>query len=211
MLKPLAYLFDLDGTIVDSEPWHKLAEIEAFAHFGIELDETILNPYMGNTLPVLVEGINNQFGRKITVDEFLEIEQPILQHYIEQKLEMFADARNLISILAKFKKAIVTSSMEWYLNSVLERFPVLKLEFDVHICQADVQNGKPHPEPYLLAAQRLNVDPESCVVFEDSKNGVASGNAAGCWVVGIDRERIGHLSEADRVVSSLNEPYLANV
>ncbi len=211
MIPTPSYLFDLDGTIIDSEPWHKLAEIEAFSHFGIELDETVLNPYMGNTLPILVEGINDQFGRNITVEEFLEIERPILQNYIEQRMHMFVDAQNLISRLAEFNKAIVTSSMEWYLESVLRRFPVLKSEFDVHICQSNVTEGKPNAEPYQLAAKLLKIDPQNCIVFEDSVNGVASGKSAGCWVVGVDRESIGHLGAADQVVSSLDEPYLANV
>jgi|CXWL01.1.fsa_nt_gi HAD superfamily hydrolase (TIGR01509 family) len=211
MQTPAAYLFDLDGTLIDSEPWHKLAEIKAFAQFGIQLDDAILNPYMGNTLPMLVNGINATYGKSILVDEFLEVEQPILQAYIDEEMELFPDARKLIEELSSMKKAIVTSSMEWYLNSVLNRFPILRSEFEVHICQADVKNGKPHAEPYLLAMKLLSGAPDKCLVLEDSPNGVASGKAAGCYVVGVDRHNLGNLLGADHVIPSLDEPYFSNV
>lgn len=198
-----ALLFDLDGTLIDSEPWHKLAEVEAFAKFGIQIGVSELEGYMGATLPDLLEGIGARFGRAIPMDEFLSIERPILDAYIHERMAVFPDAIDVIGRLEDRPRALVTSSMRWYVDAVFDRFSELKHLFSETICQADVAVGKPHPEGYLLAARRLNADPATCVVFEDSLNGVRAGLAAGARVVGIDRDAKGKLSAAHEVVADL--------
>lgn len=78
--------------------------------------------------------------------------------------------------------ALVTSSERAVMQAVLES---AGLEFPVTVCSADVSRTKPDPEPYLLGAKLLGVDPGQCVVLEDSPNGVAAAEAAGCAVVAV--------------------------
>lgn len=202
--KPKAVVFDLDGTLVDSEPWHKKAEVEGFALLGLTVTAEDLMPCTGLTLPDMLRRIGDAHGRPLTVEEFLGVQQEILQGYIDHSMEAFPDALELANAL-NVPLAIGTSSMKWYLDSILNRFTEIACRFPVRVCQADVSNGKPHPETFLTAFARLGVAPEAGWVIEDSINGVRAGRAAGAFVIGVDREGHGHLSEADTVVLNLRD------
>lgn len=194
-----AVIFDLDGTILDSEPWHKRAEIAAFGQLGISISEADLMPYVGTTLPHMLGGL----APGMTVEEFLRVEQPILSGFIEREMEAFADAERLVNRLS-MPLAIATSSMRWYLDTATARFPWLDSRFTVRRCQADVSQGKPHPEIFLLVCEALGTSPERCLVIEDSENGVRAARAAGCKVVGVQRHPELDLSAAHEVVYDLD-------
>src|SRR6185437_9531631 len=93
-------------------------------------------------------------------------------------------ARELLAEVAAagLPHALVTSSERGFMDAVLAR---TGLRFDVRVCADDVSTTKPDPEPYLLAAKLLGADPASCVALEDSPNGVASAQAAGCRVIAV--------------------------
>jgi len=194
-----AIIFDLDGTILDSEPWHKKAEIEAFKTFGIAITEADLLPWVGTTLPHMLGGI----APGLTVDEFLAVEQPILAGYISSEMEAFEDAQRLVERL-EVPLALATSSMRWYVDATTERFPWLDSRFAVRRCQADISNGKPDPEIFLQVCEAMGFEPSRCLVIEDSPNGVAAGRAAGCKVVAVQRHPELDLSAAHEVVYDLD-------
>lgn len=203
---PDAFLFDLDGTLIDSEPSHKQAEIETFKLFGIEVLESDLEPYVGTTLPAMLAGLGKAKGFSIDPEEFRAREEPLLSSYFSTRIRPFEDAFELVKSLNGSKLAIVTSSMRWYLDRAVEAFPELGSWFQVHICQADVMDGKPSPEGYILAARYLGVDPRKCIVIEDSQNGARAGVAAGAQVIGVDRAQANHLEGIVwRSVSDLRE------
>lgn len=194
-----AIIFDLDGTLLDSEPWHKRAEIEAFKTFGIDITEADLIPYVGTTLPHMLGGI----APELTVEQFLEVEQPILAGYIETQMETFADAERLVNRLT-VPLALATSSMLWYVDATSKRFPWLESRFTVRRCQADISKGKPDPEIFLQVCEALGANPTACLVIEDSPNGVAAARAAGCKVVAVQRHPELDLSAAHEVVGDLD-------
>lgn len=194
-----AIIFDLDGTLLDSEPWHKRAEIETFCQLGRTITEADLTPYVGTTLPHMLGGL----APGLSVEEFLEIERPILANFIRNEMSAFADAERLVSRL-QVPLALATSSMAWYLDTATERFPWLASRFAVRRCQADVTRGKPDPEIFLLVCRDMGVAPERCLVIEDSENGVAAGRAAGCKVVAVQRHGELDLSAAHEVVYDLD-------
>lgn len=200
-----AFLLDLDGTLVDSEPWHKKAEIITFARFGLDLKVEDLLGFTGMTLGQMLDGAGQKFGKHIFVEDFLEVQQPLFRKIIEDEIELFPDASRFLERFEDKRKAMVTSSLPWYLEAVSTKHPILIDAFELRICAADVESGKPHPEPFQLAASRLVVEPAKCMAVEDSANGVRSAKEAGCYVVGIDREGHGYLGQADRVVTSLDE------
>lgn len=194
-----AIIFDLDGTLLDSEPWHKKAEIAAFAELGITITEADLMPYVGTTLPHMLGGL----APELTVETFLSIEQPILASYIETEMETFADAERLVSRLT-IPLALATSSMRWYVDTATRRFPWLESRFSVRRCQADISKGKPDPEIFLRVCEAMGLDPANCLVIEDSPNGVAAARAAGCKVVAVQRHPDLDLSAAHEVVYDLD-------
>lgn len=203
-----AVIFDLDGTILDSEPWHKRAEIEAFGLLGRDVTEADLLPYTGTTLEFMLRGMTGNWdsplGKEISVAEFLAVERPLLARHIQFDMEAFSDALRLLERI-DVPCAIATSSMRWYLDETTRRFPILGERFSVRVCQADIREGKPHPEIFLLACSQLGIDPKQALVIEDSKNGVLGAKAAGCKVVGVQRHPAIDLSAADSVVQSLDE------
>ena len=200
-----AFLLDLDGTLVDSEPWHKKAEILTFARFGLDLRIEDLMGFTGMTLGAMLQGVGEKFGKHIFVEDFLEVQQPLFRKIIDDEIELFPDALRFLKRCEKTRKAMVTSSLPWYLEAVSSKHPILIDAFELRICAADVESGKPHPEPFQIAAARMVVEPAKCMAIEDSANGVLSAKEAGCYVVGIDREGHGHLGHANRVVQSFDE------
>ena len=195
-----AVIFDLDGTILDSEPLHKRAEIEAFSQLGYEVTESQLMPLVGTPLRHMLSVITPG----LQVDAFLEVQVPLFKHLIREELELFADAVRLMNRLT-VPLGLATSSMPWYVDFTSEKFPILKERFAVRLCSADVINGKPDPEIFLSVCERLQQAPSRVLVIEDSQNGVRAAKAAGCYAVGVDRHGLIDLSEADRVVATLDE------
>ena len=180
-----AVLFDMDGTLIDSEPLWLQAEIEIMAELGCHWDQQDQINCLGGpterTEKYMQERSNNvkpygYFGKKL--DEMMEIK-------LANELEIVPNARELLVDCkeAGLKIGLVTASAGNLMRSVLKRFP--NNFFDVAVSRDDVNKSKPDPAPYLLAAKLLDVENKFCVVFEDSPTGVESGLRSGSQVVGI--------------------------
>jgi HAD superfamily hydrolase (TIGR01509 family) len=177
----IAYLFDLDGVIIDTEPqydkfWNKAGKDY---NSGIENFEKVIK---GTTLP----NILSRYFSHLPEDKLKELE--VASHAFDLQLEM-TTIPGALEFLAEVKKVgiktgLVTSSDNEKLESVFRKLPV-KQYFDTVVSADRITKGKPDPMCYLLAAKDLNVPPENCYVFEDSFSGIASGNAAGMKVVGL--------------------------
>ncbi len=195
---------DLDGTLIDSEPWYKKTEVAALNDFGVPITLEQMEEFTGLTLPVWLEKIDERFGKSLTVEEFLSDYKPQMIAHVANDVPLFEDAARLLGRLNGTPAMLVTSSMDWYVEAVLERFPEIRRAVQGVVCEADVVRGKPEPEPYVLAAKRLGFPPQDCWVVEDAPNGILAGLAAGCTVLGIDRHDRGNVSAAHRVVRSLD-------
>lgn len=178
---PAAVLFDHDGTLVDSEPLWAVAKRAVAARYGVEwtvaddlatLGKTVptsARMLVGRGVPESVEALTAQLGRQVadsTADE----------------VPFLPGMRELLAELAEagIPGAVVTNALTVVAEGTAAGAPeVLR----VVVSQEDVQHPKPHPEPYLLAARRLGVDPARCVAIEDSPTGAASAAAAGMPVV----------------------------
>ena len=200
---PSALLIDLDGTLIDSEPWYKRTEVATLNGFGVPIRLEEMGEFTGLTLRTWLARINAQYEKALTMDLFLEGYRPQMEEHVRTNVQMFPDTLSFLERAKDTPSILVTSSMKWYVDVVLERFPEIGETVQGVVCEADVKIGKPDPEPYLMASQRLGVDPSLAWVIEDAKNGVASGVAAGCHVIGVDREGSGTLTMAHQVVSGL--------
>lgn len=202
---PTPLLLDLDGTLIDSEPWYKRTEVRTLNEFGINISLEDMEEFTGLTLGVWLKTLNARFDKNLTQEEFLVDYRPRMLRHVAEDVEMFPDAVRLLDRSKGHPAMLVTSSMRWYVDAVLDRYPMIGNAVQGIVCEADVVTGKPDPEPYLIAASRLERAPHECIVLEDAPNGVKSGVAAGCKVTGIDRHGAGSLGMAHTVVQSLDD------
>jgi beta-phosphoglucomutase family hydrolase len=173
-----AYLFDCDGTIVDSMPIHYLAWKRALAEWRCEFTEDLFYGWGGLSVAEIISRLNAVHGLQMPLDavarrkeEFYYESLPQLKA-VPEVLEHIADQYGQIPF------AVVSGSTR---ESVTASLNALKLldKFETLVCAGDYKNSKPDPEPFLIAAARLGVPAESCLVFEDAELGVQAAKAAG--------------------------------
>lgn len=176
-------IFDLDGTLLDSEPWHRRSEIEVFRdHFGIEITDADLAPFMGRKLEHVVAAL----APGVDLDEFKAVHTPVLRRFLREEVRLFEDARRCLAAL-DVPLALATSSPRWYVDEAQAAFSELTV-FDAVAAGDEVARSKPEPDIFLLAARRLGVDPADCTVIEDAPSGVEAARRAGCRVIHLARE-----------------------
>ncbi|MBA3726754.1 MAG: HAD family phosphatase [Armatimonadetes bacterium] len=197
-------IFDLDGTLLDSERWHKRVEVETLRGFGLESTVDDSERYTGITYAAMLGDLGSRTGIAIECDRFMEAHKPALIECVRKSMRLFPDAPSCLTRI-RLPIAVATNSMRWYLDAVIEKFPVVADRICAYVCGCQVANGKPHPDAFLTAATHLKLDARQCVAVEDSKNGVTSALAAGCHVVGVQRDPKTDLSHAHTIVSGLDE------
>ena len=180
---PAAVLWDMDGTLVDTEPYWIAAEFAlADRHGGTWSTEHALN-LIGNDLVASARYIREHMG--IDVEPAVIVEE-LLDAVVARVREAVPWRPGAVELLAGLKEAgvpcaLVTMSYRPFVAPVLEALP--RDTFDAVVTGDTVSHGKPHPEPYLKAARDLEVDPARCVAIEDSNTGARSAEAAGCAVL----------------------------
>ncbi len=182
---PAAVLFDMDGTLIDSEHHWLSSEQELAASWGAKWTSDDGEALIGMSLYQSTTLIKEKLGIDLTPDE---ITQTLTDAVIKKLDEQIVWRPGVLELMADLKAngvktALVTMSMRRMALSVAARLPVG--EFDVVVAGDDVTNGKPHPEPYLVAAAQLGVDIRDCVAFEDSVTGLTSAEASGAIAIGI--------------------------
>ena len=188
MTAPAACLFDLDGLLLDTEPLHCLAWRRAAEQFRLELSDAELMQLRGrrrleNALQVL-SWIAQRVGAPPTVEELLAVQQPISRRLMPQATAMEGAPELLRQCRQRqVAMALVTSSSRESLALKTAGHPWLEM-IEVRIDGDDpaLMAGKPAPDPFLLAAERLGVSPRDCWAFEDSPAGAIAAATAGCRV-----------------------------
>jgi beta-phosphoglucomutase len=181
-----AVLFDMDGTLTQNASFHE----QAWAHCLLERYLYTLEPndprVHGGKTKWITE---NLLGRAIGDDEALEFHEFKERTYRDLAKGKIAPIAGLDAYLNALQTrgmstALVTSADRTNTDFVLGALG-LEDAFEIQVIASDVKNGKPHPEPFLLAAQRFNLEPRQCLVHEDSFAGVQSGVGAGCIVAAL--------------------------
>jgi beta-phosphoglucomutase family hydrolase len=180
-----AYLFDMDGTIADSMPLHYIAWKQALAEYGCpDFPEDLFYSWGGMPVREIISTLNQRHGLSMPVKEVAHRKEGLYYELlpkltaVPEVLEQIEEAHQRIPF------AVVSGSTR---DSVTASLRALHLEdkFDVLVCAGDYKNAKPDPEPFLLAAQRLNVPSASCLVFEDTTMGIEAATRAGMQSVRI--------------------------
>lgn len=183
-----AVLFDMDGVLVDSRSVIERAWTEAGEMYGIKISEDdIHNHIHGQPGPHTIQAL---FGHLPTIDQ-----QKVQTHIIHT--ENTADCVPIPGVADFVKKlreagiplGIVTSGWRYKIDRVIESLNAQSF-FSVIVERDDVKRGKPYPDPYLLAAEKLTLSPGETLVFEDAKSGVISAVSAGSLCIGIGGDEL---------------------
>lgn len=183
---PKAVLWDMDGTLVDSEPYWLLSESALAQDYGKVWTQEHGHELIGKSLydssAILKERFDiKDLSAQQIIDRLTDSVISKLQHSLPWRpgaLELLMELKQ-----AGVKTALVTMSMRRMALAVVEAIPFQA--FDVVVAGDDVTFGKPHPEPYQKAAELLGFSPAECIAIEDSETGLLSAEAAGCLPLGI--------------------------
>ena len=181
---PKAILFDLDGVLIDSEPLHGQAWKETAALFDLNLTESQLKLLRGRRRIDCANELVKLVPKSVKIEEFLSLHKPISRQLIHTAQAM-PGGESLINRCHanNIPMALVTSSS--YESFQIKTAPHKWMnQFSVRVLGDDksLKEGKPAPDPYLLAAEKLNIAPQECWAVEDSISGVSSALEAGCFV-----------------------------
>lgn len=175
-----ALFFDLDGTLLDTETLALRSGHAAFAAQGHAVDDGFMHRLVGVDLPSSAAIIRGAFP-ELDLDALHTHWRAGFQEEMSQGVPLKSGVEALLSARLR-PMALVTSSGR---EEALHKLAITGLGryFDTVVTLHDVTRAKPHPEPYLLAAELLAVDPARCLVFEDSETGAEAAHRAGCVVV----------------------------
>ncbi len=174
-----AYLFDMDGTVADSMPLHYIAWKQTLAEHGCPLfPEPLFYSWGGMPVREIVATLNQRHGLSMPIEEVAHRKEGL---YFELLPKLTAVPEVLEQIEEAHKRipfAVVSGSTRESVSKSLQILGLLD-KFDLLVCAGDYVKAKPDPEPYLLAAKKLGVPPESCLVFEDTEMGIEAATRAG--------------------------------
>jgi beta-phosphoglucomutase family hydrolase len=173
-----AYLFDCDGTIADSMPLHYVAWKRVLSEWGCEFSEDLFYSWGGMPVREIVATLNEKQGLEMPVADVARRKE---QFYLEILPQLKAVPEVLEHIEISYGQipfAVVSGSTRDSVVASLEALGILD-KFDTLVCAGEYTRSKPDPEPFLMAAQRLGVAPEDCLVFEDTDMGIQAATAAG--------------------------------
>lgn len=182
-----AVLWDMDGTLIDSEPIWMDAQAQLVAEHGGSWTGDDALRLVGSDMDATAAALQSA-GVPLSADEITARLSRDVMAVLEEAIEWRPGAADLVGALRDVgvRQAIVTTSPRFMARVVADALPFGT--FDVIVTGDDVDRGKPHPTPYLLAAEHFGALPSHCVAIEDSTTGLASAIAAGTVAVGVEKD-----------------------
>ncbi|MEO6742377.1 MAG: HAD family phosphatase [Chthoniobacteraceae bacterium] len=173
-----AFIFDCDGTLADTMPTHYRAWMTALGECRADFPEAMFYELGGVPTSRIVEILNERHGTSMPVEETVAMKERLFLEYSSE----VAAIEPVVSIAREWHgrkpMAVASGGHRRIVMNTLRALGIAGL-FDAIVCSEDYSRGKPHPDPFLEAARRLNVAPERCLVFEDTTTGLQAATAAG--------------------------------
>ncbi len=204
-----AIIYDLDDLMVQSHLIHVKAwelELKKFGKSFSDLPKEDIGKYLGMRVIDITKIIKKDLQLKTPIDQLYKERNEIFQTLIKKELKTTPGLRYSLKLFKdKFKIALASSGTKVYINLVLEKFKIRDY-FDVLVTGDDVKAGKPDPQTYLKACQKLDLKPDECLVLEDATKGIESAKRAGCFCFGVENKNTPSQdrSNADKIIPSLN-------
>ena len=177
------YIFDCDGTLADSMPMHYKAWCAALKEHEYDLPEALFYEMGGIPSERIAEILNERHGYSLDPVETARIKEELFMQMIPQIAPIDPVVSIVNELHGKAPIAVASGGGREIVHKTLTALGIIG-KFDAIVTFEDCARGKPHPDPFLLAAQRLGVPPEKCLVFEDTRAGIDAARAAGMqWVL----------------------------
>jgi HAD superfamily hydrolase (TIGR01509 family) len=202
---PAALIFDMDGLMIDSERLYFAAEREMAAHYGKEIRDEQLWPLMGRKPIESLRLLREILAIETSPEDLFAWRNRLMLEKMRHDLGAMPGLYEILDAFhGRLKLAVATGAQREFLDIALDRLDIRRY-FTVLQTADSLERGKPDPEIYRIACQKLGLPPERCVVLEDARNGVLAGRAAGCRVIAVpnDYTRGQDFAEADWVEPDL--------
>ena len=205
-----AIIFDLDGVLADSEAWWNQIDAKLLAAYGVTYRGEYHQNVVGVSYRLAVEFYKKAFGLSVPTEEMMRRRGEIATEFFADRVGLFPNAKEVLEELRqmKLRLAVATSSVGASARPFLDRHQLSGF-FDVIVTGEQVEHGKPAPDIYLCAADKLGIPADACLVVEDALPGVAAARAAKMRVAVIPDIRFvdprEYENKADCVLNSLKE------
>jgi beta-phosphoglucomutase family hydrolase len=178
-----AYIFDCDGTLGDTMPLHYTAWCAALKEQDCDFPEALFYELGGVPTERIVEILNERHGSHMPVKETARYKEELYLRGIERIAPIEPVVGIVNQVYGKLPIAVASGGHRAIVTRTLTCLGIVD-KFNAIVCAEDYRLGKPHPDPFLTAAERLGVPPEKCLVFEDTQTGIEAATAAGMqWVL----------------------------
>jgi HAD superfamily hydrolase (TIGR01509 family) len=201
-------LFDMDGVLVDSEPFICKAAILMFGELGFKVVPEDFIPFVGMGENRYIGGVAEKYGISVDIEKVKARTYEIFTDIVRNKLSPLPGAKEFISrcLEKNLKISLATSADTVKMQTNLRETGLPQSMFHSIITGLDVENKKPFPDIYIKAATSIGLIPEDCLVVEDAVSGIKAGKAAGCKCLAVTTSfDASALSEADWICRSLLE------
>ncbi len=201
-------LFDMDGVLVDSEPFICEAAIMMFKELGLVVTSEDFKPFVGTGENRYLGGVAEKHGLRIDIIKAKARTYEIYRQIIKGRLLLLPGALEFVEKCRakRLKCAIATSADYIKLEANLKEINMPQGTFDATVNGLEVENKKPFPDIYIKAAGKLGLSPQECLVVEDAISGVKAAVAAGCRCLAVTTSfRSDDLKEADWICNSLSD------
>jgi mannitol-1-/sugar-/sorbitol-6-/2-deoxyglucose-6-phosphatase len=205
-----AVIFDLDGLLADSEPWWNQIDAKLLAEYGVTYRGEYHRNVLGVSYRLAIEFYKNAFHISAPVEDLMRRRAEIAAEFFANRVGLFPSAKATLERLREMKLclALATSSVNASARPFLERTGIRHF-FDVIVMGDEIERGKPHPDIYLITAEKLQVNSNSCLVIEDALAGITAAKAANMRVAAIPDTRFvdprEYTRDADYVFRDLSE------
>ena len=206
-----AVIYDMDDLMVNSNPLHIRASKKVFREYEIDLQQIPQNiraGFIGMRVADILKVVVDYFNLDLDFGKLRKQRSKIFLSLAAKELKVMP---GLMQSLEFFKKnklriALASSGTKEYINLVLKKFKLAKY-FDVVVSGDDVKRGKPNPETYLIACEKLKVRPTEVIVLEDATKGIDAAKTAGCICIAVKNPYTlkQNLTAADLIINSLND------
>ena len=213
-----AVIFDLDGVLADSEPWWNNIDATLLAEYGVTYRGEYHRNVLGVSYQLAVEFYKKAFDLSVPTEEMMRRRGEIAINFFASRIGLFPSTKQVLEELRQMnlRLAVGTSSVSASARPFLDRHDLTQF-CQVIVTGEEVEYGKPHPDIYLRAAEKLGVAAAACLVIEDALSGIAAAKAAKMRVAAIPDTRFvdprDYQKEADYILRSLKElpPLVRNI
>jgi HAD superfamily hydrolase (TIGR01509 family) len=205
-----AVIFDLDGVLADSEPWWNEIDKKLLAEYGVTYRGEYHSNVLGVSYRIAVEFYKKAFHLSASTDELMRRRAEIAIDFFANRVGLFPSAKEVLQELRRMnlRLALATSSVSASARPFLDRHQLTAF-FDVIVTGDEIGRGKPAPDIYLRASDKLGVPANECLIIEDALSGIAAAKAANMRVAAIPDRRFvdprDYEKEADYVLGNLSE------